>query len=1144
MPFITKLGSVAARAYGWLATTVSVAVNDAYFYLVSLLLSTTSTNGAQNNTFLDSSANNFTITRNGNATQGTFTPFSNTGWSNYFDGSGDSLTVAGNAAFAFGTGDFTVEFWVYITSGTAAGFWDTRNAVTQVTPLIYYDSSTLRYYVNGAVVISGGSLTANTWTHVALARSSGTTRLFVNGSQVGSSYADTNNYTATNTNYIGNTFNSGQQLAGAISNFRIVKGTALYTGTFTPPTAPLTPVNNTSLLTCQSNRFVDTGPNNFTITRNGDTRITANGPFAPSSTTPTSYSGWFDGNGDYLDTSHASAFALNGQTFTMEGWIWLSGYSSSYTSNFAGAIIASKLASGNDGWELTVRGTASSWTSVRFVCKTGATTNVDITWSYTFSLSTWYHVALVKSGNNYSVYINGTLVSTQSSAGTWTDLTACQVAALPITGFQYYFPGAISNLRLVKGTAVYTGNFTVPTSPLTAISGTSILTCQNTTFIDNSSNSLTLAVYGNSQPIAANPFGATTTQPVSYTASPTPTSYSGWFDGTGDYLSLTATSALTLPTSTTPFTVEVWVYPTASGGVILAEEYLGGANPVNLGVWLGATGQTTAPSTAGLRPSVGFYGGGATWSIVYSSVDISLNAWTHIAAVFTGSATKIYVNGVDQSVNTITTWTTAAASRYFIGKRWDANVPEFITGLISNLRWVIGTAVYTSNFTPPTAPLTAISGTALLTCQNATFIDNSPNAFTITANGNAQTNANNPFGFTGTNVDGGAAYFDGTGDFLTAPSNSAYNITSGSTDSFSVECWVYWNTVAANTSLVDNGGVSGTSFPNWSVFLNASSQITFGWGDSGAPGSTIGTLTSSIVPTTGQWYHIVGCKASSDWAIYVNGIRRNQFTGSNTATKTSTSLLRIADGISSQGAGGNRINGYIAGVRVYKGATASAPYKPSSFPFVMPESPPLPGTDTRLLMNFTNAGIYDSAQQSALETVGNAQVSTTQAKWGTTSMSFDGTGDWLLIPDNPNQRFGTGNFTIELWLYLNATGAARGLVAKGTGTTGWLVSLNASNQVVFTYTTSTITSTGTISANTWTYIAVVRGGTGTNQTKIYINGTNDGTGTVATDFTQTNAMYVGADRTGGSALNGYIDDLRITNFARTISTPTAAFPTQ
>ena len=54
--------------------------SDPYFEYTTLLLPGNGTNGAQNNTFLDSSANNFTITRNGNTTQGTFSPFSQTGW--------------------------------------------------------------------------------------------------------------------------------------------------------------------------------------------------------------------------------------------------------------------------------------------------------------------------------------------------------------------------------------------------------------------------------------------------------------------------------------------------------------------------------------------------------------------------------------------------------------------------------------------------------------------------------------------------------------------------------------------------------------------------------------------------------------------------------------------------------------------------------------------------------------------------------------------------------------------------------------------------------------------------------------------------------------------------------------------------------
>ena len=97
---------------------------DPYFNYTTLLLPGTGTNGAQNGrtgpaagyrdgTFLDSSTNNLTITRNGNTTQGTFSPFSQTGWSNYFDGTGDYLTAPSNTAFNISTGDYTFECWIY-----------------------------------------------------------------------------------------------------------------------------------------------------------------------------------------------------------------------------------------------------------------------------------------------------------------------------------------------------------------------------------------------------------------------------------------------------------------------------------------------------------------------------------------------------------------------------------------------------------------------------------------------------------------------------------------------------------------------------------------------------------------------------------------------------------------------------------------------------------------------------------------------------------------------------------------------------------------------------------------------------------------------------------------------------------------------
>lgn len=256
---------------------------------------------------------------------------------------------------------------------------------------------------------------------------------------------------------------------------------------------------------------------------------------------------------------------------------------------------------------------------------------------------------------------------------------------------------------------------------------------------------------------------------------------------------------------------------------------------------------------------------------------------------------------------------------------------------------------------------------------------------------------------------------------------------------------------------------------------------------------------------------------------------------SGTVTRSTVNPLTVGGGPYAA----TSTNGYLSDVRVVNG---TAVYTSN---FTPPTAPLTAITNTSLLLNFTNGAIYDAAAKNDLETVGNAQTSTTQSKWGGSSMYFDGTGDWLPGADNTALQLGTGTFTVEGWVYRNASGTY-GLVGKGTSTTGWLVSLNASNQIVFTFDTSTITSVGTVAATTWTHIAVVREGTGANQTKIYISGTNDGTGTVSNNFNQTNPIYVGADRTGGSAANAYLQDIRITKgvarYTSNFTPPTAPFP--
>ena len=622
---------------------------------------------------------------------------------------------------------------------------------------------------------------------------------------------------------------------------------------------------------------------------------------------------------------------------------------------------------------------------------------------------------------------------------------------------------------------------------------------QNNTFVDGSTNAFSITRNGNTTQGTFAPYGD---------------NWANFFDGTDDYLSIADNANLRAGAGT--FTIEAWIYRNATGAAhtIYAK---GGAST---GIVLQVT------STNVLRFT-------HTTTNIDSTGTISLATWTHVAVVREGTGTnetKLYINGTQDGAGTVSTDFTQT-EEVRIGT--DRSAAADFNGYISNLRFVKGTAVYTGAFTVPTAPLIAISNTQLLTCKSNRFRDESANAFTITRNNNATVQRFSPFSPTAAyaaGTIGGSGYFDGTGDCLVTPADTAFQLGTGD---FSVELWYYATTSAT----------SGRALFGIGNDASGAIQLMTKWPFGGQPDNRLllnATAGPQVVTDTvfavNSWNHIALSRASGTVSIYLNGTRVGN--GSFTQNITANQLVI---GRSHTAKDQEYVAGYISNFRLVKG---TALY--SGTTITVPTTPLTAITDTQLLCIFTNAAILDNAMMAVPETVGNAQIDTTTKKYGTGSLEFDGTGDWLLVPDSPDQRLGTGNFTIECWLYLSATGTARGIVGKGTSTTGWLLSTNTSNAVVFTYGTSTITSTGTLSGTTWYHIAVVREGTGTNQTKIYIGGTNDGTGTVSTDFTQTNAAYVGANRTGGDPMNGYIDDLRITKgvarYTATFTPPTAAFP--
>jgi len=236
-----------------------------------------------------------TPTNGGNGGDGgTFGIANGTGqnWSYRFNGTNACLNVPSNAAFNFGTGDFTVEVWVFpnLQGGHGSSnndciidFRPNTSGGAYGTLFIANYGTYVGYYANASVQITGGAITNNTWNHIAISRISGSTKLFINGSQSGSTYTDSTNY-GTGPVTLGQFYDGtgGGWFQGYMSNVRIVKGTGLYSTTFTPSTSALSAIAGTQLLTCQSPAYIDNSSNNFTISVSGSMAIASQNPFGIS----------------------------------------------------------------------------------------------------------------------------------------------------------------------------------------------------------------------------------------------------------------------------------------------------------------------------------------------------------------------------------------------------------------------------------------------------------------------------------------------------------------------------------------------------------------------------------------------------------------------------------------------------------------------------------------------------------------------------------------------------------------------------------------------------------------------------------------------------------------------------------------------
>jgi hypothetical protein len=404
-----------------------------------------------------------------------------------FDGSGDYLSLAVSSDFQFGSEDFTIECWAYTPSTDTKdilGIYNTgANRRTFALRKDQTESVQFLYSSNGTSGISvdseDGIIDLNQWNHYVVVRKDLEYIIYLKGIRVASQYNTDAIYNNTSDGLrIGSSYNT--DFEGHISNVRILKGQALYTENFTPPTRELTVIPNTVLLACQSTTNTAQVANELTPGLLTDV-VKSGGTSAITGSVE------FDGTGDYLQTT-SSDYALGTDDFTLEFWV---NYS---TKSVPGTPVILDDESTTYA-PLIGYPSGSPGNAVLYMSSSGSSWDISSGTSFgPITGNSWVHLALTRKGSTFYLFYNGVLANTiSSSASVYQSANTITAGYAQATA---YFQGFISNLRIVKGTALYTSDFIPPTRELKNIPGTVLLCCKNSNDPTAEETGKTITPYG------------------------------------------------------------------------------------------------------------------------------------------------------------------------------------------------------------------------------------------------------------------------------------------------------------------------------------------------------------------------------------------------------------------------------------------------------------------------------------------------------------------------------------------------------------------------------------------------------------------------------------------------------------------------
>ena len=592
---------------------------------------------------------------------------------------------------------------------------------------------------------------------------------------------------------------------------------------------------------------VDFSPNAHSVTINGDVSQSSFSPYRSGG-----YSQEFS-TGYISKTADDDSFNFGSDDFTVEMWF----NAGPQAANFPGLF---------SGSNYNVAGSASfRFDNINYDQKVWLYINgvgdPAIVTTNTYAYYQWHHTALVRNGTNLSIYVNGVQdASITISASQNINFDAGEFRmgrGFDVDGGNAYFNGKIAGVRAVRGTAVYTSNFTVPTSSPTDIAGTELLTCHLPYVVDGSSNNHGLTLNGGVSSAGSTPYDRT--------------GYSESLHG-GSYV-FDGSSRLTLSSQmhvSGEFAIESWVYPITIGNDDNTDQFLCGTlDGSNVQILRIKNGYAyfTHRSYQSFSDVVGTLDDGG----LRGNTLLEAGQWYHLALTRdTNDKLRIFVNG---QLDAEATWShgfnfnTIGALSASVGH---------LQGHMADFRVVLNSPVYTTDFTPPTAPLTAVTGTSLLLAgTNASYRDQTQGVKSMSMEGNVAVESSSPF------AGQRSLTFDGSGDRVVMESDA---LAFGTGD-YTVEGWAYLDSVGYYKIII-------TTRPNNGAYADAFSvQVDNSTGKILLYSNAFDIKSPSSVPV-GQWFHYAVTRENSLTRMFLDGVEVASATIAKNYTRT---LVGVGD---------------------------------------------------------------------------------------------------------------------------------------------------------------------------------------------------------------------------------------------------------